>query len=425
VTPGEGIAGWISRDPSVATVSIEGVVKALSTGTTTIVATLGDKSDSASLSVVTVQFASFTAGGAHTCGLTADGIAWCWGRGESGQLGVLLSDLPTVCTFDEGGLPCVSFPLLVQGGLTFTRLVAGATHTCGLTSDGTAFCWGLNQFGWLGDGTTTNRYTPTPVATTRKFTMLAAGAGHTCGLTASGAAYCWGTNGKGQLGDGTTTGALTPVAVTGGHVFATITAGAFSIGHTCGVTIAGKAFCWGDNQEGQLGIGAKDNNPHPTPTAVAGGLEFASLSAGLGQHTCGVSTAGGGYCWGQSVYGAIGDGTDTDRSAPAAVVGGLTFAQITAGGFIGHSCGLTTAGKAYCWGENEVGAVGDGTTVDRLSPAAVAGGFTFTQIDAGFRHTCALATTGILYCWGSGRAGQLGNNSLVARSSPVGVIGQP
>ena len=98
--------------------------------------------------------------------------------------------------------------------------------------------------------------------------------------------------------------------------------------------------------------------------------------------------------------------------------------QVIAAGFIGHTCGLIGSGAAYCWGDNEVGMVGDGTTVDRLVPTAVAGGHRFNSLDAGFRHTCGRTTTGAIYCWGSNGAGQLGDDSSTARSAPVKVVGQ-
>lgn len=107
------------------------------------------------------------------------------------------------------------------------------------------------------------------------------------------------------------------------------------------------------------------------------------------------------------------------------MTGGLVFAQIIAGGFIGPTCGVTGGGKAYCWGENEVGDIGDGTLLDPLTPSAVAGGRTFSRLDAGFRHTCGPTTAGILYCWGSNRAGQLGVNSTAMQISPARVVGQP
>jgi alpha-tubulin suppressor-like RCC1 family protein len=271
---------------------------------------------------------------------------------------------------------------------------------------------------------------PVPVATDLKFVSIQAGASHTCALTSDGTAYCWGANDRGQLGDGTTNARLVPQAVTGGHTFRLITAGGFDIGHTCALTEQGEAYCWGDNERGQLGngsggFGQEDLDPHPVPAPVVGAPNFASLTAGLGRHTCGFTDAGAAYCWGENPFGALGDGSEGDRASPGPVSGGLAFVQLVAGGFLGHTCGLIAGGTAYCWGDNERGQVGDNSTADRLEPALVFGGLSFTTLDAGFRHTCGLATTGALYCWGSNGAGQLGTNSTTHATVPTKVAGQP
>jgi alpha-tubulin suppressor-like RCC1 family protein len=419
---------WASTEPSVATVSASGVVTGVGPGTTTVTATSGEKSGSAQVSVSALTFASVAAGGAHTCALTPGGAAYCWGRGESGQLGV---PVPTATSPTDGGpFPCSRVPVKVSGGISFTQLAGGGAHTCGLTGDGSAYCWGSNGRGRLGDNSIANRVAPVPVATDLKFVSIDAGASHTCALTGDGTAYCWGANDRGQLGDGTTNARLVPQAVTGGHTFRLITTGGFDIGHTCGLTDAAKAYCWGDNERGQLGNGSggferEDLDPHPVPAPVVGAPTFASLTAGLGRHTCGFTDAGAAYCWGENPFGALGDGSVGDRAPPVPVSGGLVFLQLVAGGFLGHTCGLISGGTAYCWGDNERGQVGDNTTDDRLEPAAVFGGLSFSSLDAGFRHTCGLATSGALYCWGSGGAGQLGTNATTPATVPSKVVGQP
>jgi alpha-tubulin suppressor-like RCC1 family protein len=226
--------------------------------------------------------------------------------------------------------------------------------------------------------------------------------------------------------------------VTGGHTFQLIRGGGFNpvaggelipFGYTCALTTSGEAYCWGDNERGQLGNGmggwgGLDLTAHPVPAPVSGELRFTALTAGLGRHTCGLTGTGAAYCWGENSFGALGNGSNSDSPIPVPVSGGLTFLQLIAGGFIGHTCGLTAGGRAYCWGENSVGQVGDQSTFDRLEPAAVSGDLSFTTLDAGFRHSCGLAA-GILYCWGSGGAGQLGNNSTIHKTVPTKVVGQP
>jgi alpha-tubulin suppressor-like RCC1 family protein len=357
-----------------------------------------------------------------------DAAAFCWGRGEAGQLGV--APPATTCPLDGGTFPCSSGPLAVTGGLEFVQLAAGGAHTCGLTTDGAAYCWGENERGQVGDGTTTDRHGPMPVDIGLSFAGIDAGAAHTCGLTSDGTARCWGSNDRGQLGDGTTTSRSAPVAVAGSHNFVVIVAGGFDVGQTCGLTSNGAAYCWGDNERGQLGIGtggfgSEDVAPHPQPTLVSGSRKFVRLTTGLGRHTCGLTDSGAAYCWGENTFGGLGDATTNDRPVPVPVSGGITFVELIAGGFIGHTCGWTANGTAHCWGENERGQVGDGSNADALMPSPVAGGLIFTSIDAGFRHTCGRATTETVYCWGSGAAGQLGTNSTAHSPVPVEVAGQP
>jgi alpha-tubulin suppressor-like RCC1 family protein len=417
---------WSTSDDTVAAVSTTGIVTANAAGSATITATSEGKSGDSAITVVTGASVAYTAvvtGGAHSCALTENGSAYCWGRGESGQLGV--SPPSTSCVLDDGNSwACSLVPVAVSGGRAFESLTGGGSHTCALTEDGSAYCWGSNDRGQLGDGSSEPHNTPTPVAGGSSFASIDAGESHTCALTNGGVAHCWGANDRGQLGDGSTTDRLTPVVVAGAHSFESITAGGFGIGQTCGIVSGGAAYCWGDNERGQLGSGTADLGSHATPAKVSGTLSFDRLSTGLGRHTCGITAAGAGYCWGENSFGALGDGTQADSVTPVAVHGALDFVQIVAGGYIGHTCGRSNDGTAYCWGDNEVGAVGDGTTTDRLEPAAVASGLSFTSIDAGYRHTCGVASTGIVYCWGRGAAGQLGNNSKQQSEVPVEVAGQ-
>jgi alpha-tubulin suppressor-like RCC1 family protein len=418
---------WTTSDPAVATVSSTGLVSGDEVGSATITATSEGKSGSATVSITVVTFIAAATGGAHTCAITTQGATYCWGRGESGQLGIPVP--AATCVTDAGPFPCSDAPVAVQGEITFTHLTGGGAHTCGLTSDGSAYCWGSNVLGQLGDNSTTNRDTPVAVATSLRFVSIDAGAEHTCGLTSNGKAYCWGRNDKGQLGDGTTTARSAPEAVTGNHTFQAIVAGGFNIGHTCALTNSGDTYCWGSNERGQLGngsggLGAEDLTPYPVPAQVSGAPTFVSLTVGLGRHTCGLTSAGDAYCWGENSFGALGDGSTTDRTTPVPVSGGIEFSLVIAGGFIGHTCALASGGAAYCWGENSVGQVGDKSTDDRLEPAHVSGHHSFTTLDAGFRHTCGLASD-VLYCWGSGGAGQLGNGSDLPESAPRKVVGQP
>lgn len=360
--------------------------------------------------------ATVTAGGIHTCGLTASGQAYCWGYGGEGQLG-------------NGALATLSTtPVPVVGDHVFTRLSAGGLHTCGLTPGGAAYCWGSNRSGQLGDGNTTNRAEPVPVAALGgeiSFAAISSGASHNCGLTPEGAAYCWGFNTSGQLGDASTTERRNPVPVvhpTAAPAFSAIASG---YEHSCAMTPEGTAYCWGANDFGQLGNGSVADAT--SPVAVTGAQVFTTLGLGT-RHTCGLTAAGEAYCWGFNNAGALGDGTRTDRAVPAPVVpltGALTFSALDAG--YEHACGVATTGEVYCWGSNTFGQLGNGTTSAgaTTNPVAVNTPVGFSTITGGLSHSCGLSAAGDAYCWGHNLEGQLGNGSTTDESSPVAVTGWP
>ena len=194
-----------------------------------------------------------------------------------------------------------------------------------------------------------------------------AGVASNCGLTGGGVAYCWGYNQRGQLGDGTTTNATAPVAVAGGLTFSSLAGGTLSNGtyQNCGLTTARAAYCWGGNDRGQLGVGTL--NSASSPSMVAGGLTFATLANG-GYHACGLNLAGAAYCWGFNWFGQLGDGTTTDRNVPVLVSGAPAFVALSAGGL--HTCGRTAAGAVYCWDNNASGQLGNAELA--TGPRAVA-----------------------------------------------------
>src|SRR6266566_2009661 len=304
--------------------------------------------------------------------------------------------------------------------VSFASVNGGYVHTCGLSTSRAAYCWGDDVFGQLGDGSTSSpwyRPSPAPVAGGLRFTMLSAGVWHTCGVTTGGAAYCWGDNQNGQLGDGTTDRRAMPAPVVGGFRFSTISAGH---GHTCGVIAGGAAACWGDNSSGQLGTRVVDHTMYrSSPGRVVGVHGFATVSAG-NVHTCGMTTHGVAYCWGYNVWGQLGDGTTTQRSIPVPVTGGLRFAVVDAGSYF--SCGVTTGGAAYCWGENLDGELGDGTTTSWSTPVPVSGVLNFAAVGAGWYHTCGMTTTAGAYCWGYNGHSQLGEGTTITSLTPVPVV---
>src|SRR2546423_6901788 len=183
--------------------------------------------------------------------------------------------------------------------------------------------------------------------------------------------------------------------------------------HTCGVTTDNRAYCWGDNSEGQLGDGTTTGRL--TPKAVAGGLRFRQISAGF-DTSCGLTTEYRAYCWGNDQLGQVGDGsTIRRRLTPVPVATGRRFVLV--GTNFEHSCGVSyTERRAYCWGSNTEGELGDGTRISRTRPVAVSGSLTLHEVSLGYEHTCVLTTNKLVYCWGNNGAGELGDCDKVHRS---------
>jgi alpha-tubulin suppressor-like RCC1 family protein len=332
-----------------------------------------------------------------TCAVTTRGAGYCWGKSSQSTL--------SWDAFGDNAYAWHDIPMAVPGGLTFAAISGGGQHTCGLTTGGAAYCWGADFNGQLGNGNTADTSAPVAVTGGLTFKAVSAGIEHTCGLTTGGAIYCWGNNVAGELGNGAPGyPVITPTVVLGGLTFAAVGAG---YDDACGLTTGGAAYCWGYNKYGELGNG--DTTVSTVPVAVAGGLSFVALSTGY-FHTCGLASGGRAYCWGGNFAGELGNGTTTASSTPVAVSRGLTFAAISAGQWV--TCGVTTSGAAYCWGWNGAGQLGNGTTTyTNPAPVPVSGGLTFTTVSAGYLHTCGVTTTGAIYCWGDNSEGELGNSS--------------
>jgi alpha-tubulin suppressor-like RCC1 family protein len=357
-------------------------------------------------------FASIDGGQTHGCALTSAGQAWCWGRNTMGQLG----DSTAAST-------SVPVAVLHPSGVTFTQISAGAIHTCAITSAGQAYCWGANGDGRLGDSTTVLPLMPVAVRPLGAiaFTSISAGGSHTCGLNGSGQAYCWGNNAYAQIGDSTKTFAVTPVAVRQptGVTFSAIAAGA---NHTCALATTGQAYCWGYGGDGAVGNNSSLGSRIPVAVQQPSGVTFTSITTEY-NHSCGLTSAGQAYCWGYNFYGQLGDSTTVSpRKVPVAVVqGGLAFAGLTTGA--SHTCGVTSAGQAYCWGRNTQGQFGDGTLTGALVPTAVSQplGVSYGTIAGGSEQTCGLDGVGQTWCSGRNDYSQLGDGSTTRRTSPVAV----
>ncbi len=368
--------------------------------------------------------ASISAGGEHACTIIG-GQGYCWGENFNGELGNGTNTNSTVpVPVDTSG---------VLAGKTLTQISAGYEDTCALDSAGAAYCWGINQYGQLGDGATAKSNVPVVVSAGgvldgKTLTQISAGLVHTCALDSAGAVYCWGWNGYGQLGDGNTTSSDVPVAVDTGGALAgaavsQITSGAYV---TCAIDAAGAAYCWGFDGYGELGNGTNANSSVPVAVDTSGALAGKTLTQinASWYHTCAVDSAGAAYCWGRNAYGQLGDTSYADSSVPAAVdasgaLAGKTLIQITAGAY--DTCAVDADGAAYCWGYNRYGELGNASTTSSGVPVAVdSGGVladrTLTQITAGTWHTCAVDDTGAAYCWGRNGSGELGDDGFGLQS---------
>jgi trimeric autotransporter adhesin len=304
-----------------------------------------------------------------------------------------------------------------------TMVSAGAFHTCVVTSVGGVDCWGQDGEGELGDGMTGGENdATTPVAVTGLSSGVAAvsaGWDDSCALTTNGSVECWGDNTEGQLGDGTTADSATPVQVSG--LTSGLTAIASGVSFSCALTSAGGVECWGSNADGQLGDGTTTDST--TPVAVSGlSSGVIAIAAGEAQ-TCALTSVGGVECWGYNNDGQLGDGTTANSSTPGQVgelSSGVT--AITTGWE--HTCALTSAEGVECWGDNEVDQLGDGTTTDSATPVAVTGlSSGVATIAAGEAHTCAVTSAGGVECWGYNSWGQLGDGTNADSPTPVDVSG--
>ena len=329
----------------------------------------------------------------------------------------IVSGVLSACTALAENLPVIS---------------AGPIHSCALTSlsGGGVRCWGQNSSGQLGDGTTTDRLTPTDVPGLSGVSAVAAGGSHTCALIASnGGVVCWGGNAVGQLGNGTGGTSLIPVSVL--DVSSTPITGVVSISaglnHTCALFSTGGVQCWGFGGNGQLGDGSFASRNYAAD--VSGYTSGVSRISAGAEHTCLVVAATHDIkCFGGNMWGGLGDGTTTNQGSPVSVVGIPSTAQEVASGN-GFTCAKLQDGSLRCWGANGSGSVGDGTVSETSAPVAVstigtdgsliaAGGY--GSAAGADRFACAtLDLTGLVMCWGRGDEGQLGNGGTLSSTTPT------
>ena len=319
------------------------------------------------------------------------------------------------------------------------QISPGFQHTCGIYYNGKAYCWGYNQYGQLGDGSNSDKKLPAAVSAgaigNKTIRYITTNYSHTCAIASDNKAYCWGLGTAGQLGNGANLNKNVPVAVSAGaigsQVIKSIKTG---ILHTCAIAFDNKTYCWGSTgAAGLLGNGSGATNYiKNTPAAVSAGAigsqTIKSIAVG-DYHTCVIAVDNKAYCWGFNREGQLGDGTsDQYKDVPIAVstgeIGSQTIKSVTAGD--SHTCAIAFDNKAYCWGHGYYGQLGNGANLNKNMPVAVSAGAigsqTIKSIVAGGYHTCAIASNNKAYCWGLGANGQLGGGSYVySQNKPVAV----
>jgi alpha-tubulin suppressor-like RCC1 family protein len=464
---------WFSVNAARATVNQNGLVTSTGRGWVRIIAAAGGRADTAHVwsrqvvASVSVTPPTASVGVGNTTQLTATAkdsnnvvapkATFAWSSSQPAIATVNATGLVTgvaagnatirASSSGKSGSAAIAVTNGGGGGGGVWKLVhAGSNYSCGITNAGTTQCWGTGGYGQLGTGQSNNSATPLKVTGGHTFTTLWTGDRTTCAITTGNVGWCWGTDAFGSAGNGRDPGnhchplpdescdngpdQFAPVRVVGNQTWTQTTSG---FHHSCGLTASGQAWCWGANANGQLGTSASAGLTgrctdfafgffpcSDAPVLVQGGLTFKQIAAGF-WHTCAVTTAGKAYCWGANPAGQLGDGTNTERKVPSPVAGNLTFVAVSA--FFEHTCGVTTSGLAYCWGQNQLGRLGDGTQNHSNVPRRVVGLSSVQSVTAGGYHSCALTTTGAAYCWGWNNFGYIGDGTTNLRLTAVPVTG--
>jgi len=344
-------------------------------------------------------------GANFSCARLTNGTSKCWGDNSYGQRG-------------HGAKSNRNLPTSIDAVTSVTSVVIGQDHRCVVVTGGAVKCWGKNTFGQLGNGSTTDSSVPVQVPGLTGISKVTLGLNHTCALEeSSGNVKCWGLNNYGQLGNGTNVNQSSPIAVSGLTGQISLASGMY---HSCAVHQSGVVKCWGYNNYGQLGDGTSTTSSN-SPVSWNSSNVAVSVSAGE-WHSCAVRDDGFVNCWGYNALGQLGNASITNSSSPVTVESLSDVSKISLGS--SHSCALLSTGAAKCWGHNAAGQIGDGTVSARNVATPVLGITSATAIAVGSTHSCALLSNGTAKCWGSNSSGQIGAGSIVGyHTSPVEVSG--
>lgn len=348
------------------------------------------------------------AAGSHACARKTDGSLWCWGSNDAGQRG----DGTNAAALTLGQVGAAGEWTDFDVGEEFRGNPDG--HTCALKSDGTLWCWGMNFRGQLGDGTNTNRFSPTQVGAANDWVDVEAGSSMTCARKSDRSLWCWGMSHLGRLGIGPhgNMAYVQPVRVGTDLDWVAVSASGASV---CAIKANGTLHCWGNNAACQLGQGGQCgtgvDETRNVPTQVGSATTWKKVAASH-HHTCALQTDGSLWCWGENRWGAVGVGaTPTMVRTPARVGADTDWADITAGYLA--TCAVKTNGTRWCWGLGTSALLGDGSTATLTVPTQVDTGTDWASVASGATHACGTRTTGALFCWGENAHGQVGDGTQV------------
>jgi alpha-tubulin suppressor-like RCC1 family protein len=340
-------------------------------------------------------------GGTHTLALRANGRIQAWGSNLYGQLG-------------DGTKTERTTPTYINADTDWVAVACGANHSVALKANGTLWAWGQNIDGQLGLNDLTLRSAPTQVGTAADWVAVACGAQHTLALKADGSLWTWGDNTYGQLGLSDTTDRLVPTRLGGGTDWAFVAGGG---AHSLALKSNGRLYAWGRNDYGQLGDGAGVEWHYPIRMGEA--TNWVALAAGY-YHSTGLQADGSLYAWGRNNYGQLGLGTTTNVNVPTRVGKENAWVGVACG--YQHTLGLKANGAAFGWGYNANGQVGDASVTTRTSPTALKSSATWASLAAGGNHSVGVAADGSVAAWGANANAQIGDGTHTDRSAPTNVL---
>ncbi len=353
-----------------------------------------------------------------SCGIANTGNLYCWGAGDSGQIGNGTNDSVNVPT-----------QVIMPNGITSFNMVSANTNfSCAIANRGNIYCWGGAGAGQIGNGANAGVNIPTSVIMpngVESFTKVSTNTQFSCAIANNGKVYCWGTGNHSQIGNGANTNVNTPTSVVMPSGVESFTAISTSGDFSCGIANTGSLYCWGYGPQGQLGTGNVPSANVPTSVTIPNGVASFTVISTNANFSCAIANTGTLYCWGKGTSGQIGNGSNSNVNVPTAVTmpnGVTSFTAVSTN--INFSCALANTGKVYCWGLGTGGQIGNGADSNVNVPTAVTmpnSVTSFTAVSTNSNFSCALANTNNIYCWGNGGAGQIGNGITKSVNIPTAI----